>query len=138
MGRRPDYHIARLHFHGVRAFHTSTHELGFLGIKNRIFRIEYISNHSKCFQNASLVGRAPVRFLPELGILRSILDLTTRARISLVACKSSIYVCRRQIRSHDFAVRLATLHQETLFEIILSNKGEPHVKSKQRSMVCAV
>jgi hypothetical protein len=40
--------------HGVRGIHTGTHELGFLGIKNRIFQIEYISSHSKCFQSASL------------------------------------------------------------------------------------
>jgi hypothetical protein len=36
-----------MHFRGVRAFHTSTHELGFFGIKSRIFQIEYISSHSK-------------------------------------------------------------------------------------------
>src|SRR2546421_7217880 len=71
MDRRPACHIARFHFHGARAFHTSTHELGFLGIKNRIFRIEYISNHLKCFQTASLAAesleRNTIRMLAILG-----------------------------------------------------------------------
>jgi hypothetical protein len=42
-----------------------TYELGFLGIKTRIFQIEYIS---KCFQNASLPAGAGHTMLEPAGV----------------------------------------------------------------------
>lgn len=129
-----------LHFHGVRAFHTTgTHELGFLGIKSRIFQIEYISSHSKCFQNVSLhlprfcsshvIEYCQLRVSPHQKLFRPKLSSITTAsshspspttgKMGRVRTKVS-FALSRQLQSWRF---LGTL---TLLSIDRQEVGQSH------------